>query len=109
MPQRSQKWRNRSREESTMYAPRVFFSMIGALLAFAVATYFIHGSFYTAFIQTLICAVILQVGYFIGILVLVAREKRRMQETFAGDRGTEAIQADAVKSPPPHGAKLTDM
>ena len=57
-----------------MYAPRVFFSMIGALLAFAVATYFIHGSFYTAFIQTLICAVILQVGYFIGILVLVSRE-----------------------------------
>ncbi|HCD82822.1 MAG TPA: exopolysaccharide production repressor exox, partial [Agrobacterium sp.] len=45
-----------------MYAPRVFFSMIGALLIFAVATYFIHGSFYTAFIQTLICAVILQTG-----------------------------------------------
>nr|WP_246753542.1 exopolysaccharide production repressor protein [Agrobacterium sp. OT33] len=109
MPQRSHKWRNRSREESTMYAPRVFFSMIGALLAFAVATYFIHGSFYTAFIQTLICAVILQIGYFIAILVLVAREKRRMRETFARERGAETLQADTAKSPPPHGAKLTDM
>ncbi|AQS64106.1 hypothetical protein AGRHK599_LOCUS4142 [Rhizobium rhizogenes] len=92
-----------------MYAPRVFFSMIGALLAFAVATYFIHGSFYTAFIQTLICAVILQIGYFIAILVLVAREKRRMRETFARERGAETLQADTAKSPPPHGAKLTDM
>lgn len=92
-----------------MYAPRVFFSMIGALLAFAVATYFIHGSFYTAFIQTLICAVILQVGYFIGILVLVAREKRRMRETFSLDRNAETIATDTVKSAPPHGAKLSDM
>ncbi|MDH0615003.1 MULTISPECIES: exopolysaccharide production repressor protein [unclassified Agrobacterium] len=92
-----------------MYAPRVFFSMIGALLVFAVATYFIHGSFYTAFIQTLICAVILQVGYFIGILVLVSREKRRMRETFSRDRNAETMTADTVKSAPPHGAKLTDM
>ncbi|MCW0982507.1 exopolysaccharide production repressor protein [Rhizobium sp. X9] len=92
-----------------MYAPRVFFSMIGALLIFAVATYFIHGSFYTAFIQTLICAVILQTGYFIAILVLVAREKRRMRETFLRDRGAENVTADSASSAPPHGAKLTDM
>lgn len=83
-----------------MYAPRVFFSMIGALLAFAVATYFIHGSFYTAFIQTLICAVILQTGYFIALLVLVAREKRRMRETFALDRSTEIMTPDTVSSAP---------
>lgn len=92
-----------------MYAPRVFFSMIGALLIFAVATYFIQGSFYTAFIQTLICAVILQTGYFIAILVLVAREKRRMRETFALDRSAETMTPDTVSSAPPHGAKLTDM
>lgn len=92
-----------------MYAPRVFFSMIGALLAFAVATYFIHSSFYTAFIQTLISAVILQVGYFVAILVLVAREKRRMRETFSRDLSAETIAADTAKSAPPHGAKLTDM
>ncbi|CDN94055.1 exopolysaccharide production repressor exox [Rhizobium oryzihabitans] len=92
-----------------MYAPRVFFSMIGALLIFAVATYFIHGSLYTAFIQTLICAVILQVGYFIAILVLVAREKRRMRETFSRDRSAENVTADAANNAPPHGAKLTDM
>lgn len=92
-----------------MYAPRVFFSMIGALLIFAFATYFIQGSFYTAFIQTLICAVILQTGYFIAILVLVAREKRRMRETFLRDRTAETLAAETANSAPPHGAKLTDM
>lgn len=66
-------------------------------------------SFYTAFIQTLICAVILQTGYFIAILVLVAREKRRMRETFLRDRGAENVTADTASSAPPHGAKLTDM
>jgi exopolysaccharide production repressor protein len=92
-----------------MYAPRVFFSMIGALLIFAVATYFIQGSFYTAFIQTLICAVILQTGYFIAILVLVAREKRRIRETFLRDRTAETLATETANSAPPHGAKLTDM
>lgn len=92
-----------------MYAPRVFFSMIGALLVFAVATYFIHGSFYAAFIQTIICAVILQVGYFIAILVLVSREKRRFRETFSLDCTAETKTNEAAGSAPPHGAKLTDM
>jgi exopolysaccharide production repressor protein len=59
-----------------MYAPRVFVSMTGVLIAFAVSAYFMTDSFYTAFIQTLICAVILQVGYFIGVLYLVHREKK---------------------------------
>jgi|EndMetStandDraft_3_1072993.scaffolds.fasta_scaffold873647_1 exopolysaccharide production repressor protein len=68
-------------EEKDMYAPRVFISMICALLVFAVATYLIHGSFLTTFVQTLICLVIIQVGYFIGVLVLVAKEKRQMRAT----------------------------
>lgn len=63
-----------------MYAPRVFVSMTGALLAFGIASYFINGSFLTTFIQTAICAVLLQVGYFIGILYLVRREKMQRQE-----------------------------
>lgn len=95
-----------------MYAPRVFISMMGALLVFAVATYFIQGSFYTAFIQTLICLVIIQVGYFIGVIILVAREKRHMRETlaFARERSgvSEPSATDAVIIPPA-GAKLTDI
>lgn len=63
-----------------MYAPRVFISMTLVLVVFAVAAYFISGSVYIALIHTLICAVILQVGYFIGILYLVRREKKLRDE-----------------------------
>ena len=96
-----------------MYAPRVFISMMGALIVFAVATYIINGSLYTTFIETLICAVIIQVGYFIGILVLVAREKRHRRETlsFAKDRSknvSENGMQDSISDIPHVGAKLTD-
>jgi exopolysaccharide production repressor protein len=53
-----------------MYAPRVFVSMIGALAVFAVATYFLTGSLSTTIIETVICAILLQVGYFAGVLYL---------------------------------------
>ncbi|RVI94300.1 exopolysaccharide production repressor exox [Sinorhizobium medicae] len=64
-----------------MFAPRVFVSMIGALAAFAVATYYLNGSLASTAIQTFICAVLMQVGYFAAILFLVwkeARERRRV-------------------------------
>jgi hypothetical protein len=68
-----------------MYAPRVFVSMTGVLIAFAVSAYFMTDSFYTAFIQTLICAVILQTGYFIGVLYLVHREKKFREKAASPD------------------------
>lgn len=68
-----------------MYAPRVFVSMTGVLIVFAVSAYFMSGSFYTAFIQTLICAVLLQAGYFIGVLYLVRREKKLRDERLPAD------------------------
>ena len=58
-----------------MYAPRVFVSMLAVLVVFAISTYFMSGSLLSALIQTLICAVIIQTGYFIGVLYLVHREK----------------------------------
>lgn len=62
-----------------MYAPRVFVSMIGTLAVFAVAAYVMSGSFWTALMETFLCALILQVGYFIGIVYLVRREKAEME------------------------------
>jgi exopolysaccharide production repressor protein len=59
-----------------MFAPRVFLSMIGALAAFAVATYYLNGSLASTAIQTLICAVLIQVGYF--LVWKEARERRRL-------------------------------
>ncbi len=59
-----------------MYAPRVIFSMLGALAVFAVATYWLNGSLSGTAIKTVICAVLLQAGYFGGVLYLVWRESR---------------------------------
>ena len=59
-----------------MYAPRVFLSMIVVLVVFAGATFVLTGSLATAVLQTVLSAIILQVGYFIGVLYLVRREKK---------------------------------
>ncbi|KKX30778.1 exopolysaccharide production repressor protein [Rhizobium sp. LC145] len=79
-----------------MYAPRVFVSMTVALLAFAIASYFINGSILTTFIQTVICAVLLQIGYFIGVLYLVRREKMSRQEN-APDSAAIRRKGDASR------------
>jgi exopolysaccharide production repressor protein len=47
--------------------------LVGVLLVFAITTYVITQSLWTTFIQTLICAVLLQVGYFAAVLFLVWR------------------------------------
>lgn len=63
-----------------MFAPRVFASMIGALTVFAIVTYLLNGSLTSTLIQTLICAVLMQIGYFLAVVFLVwkkARERER--------------------------------
>lgn len=59
-----------------VYAPRFFLSMAIALVAFAGVTYFTTGSLATTAIQTLVCAVLIQVGYFLAVLYLVWREAK---------------------------------
>ncbi|WP_420961591.1 exopolysaccharide production repressor protein [Brucella sp. IR073] len=58
-----------------MRFPKFLAGMLGALIAFGITTYFMSNSLWTAVIDTLICAVIIQIGYFGAILFLVAREK----------------------------------
>lgn len=78
-----------------MYAPRVFVSMLGTLVVFAVAAYVMSGSFWTALTETILCAVILQVGYFIGIVYLVRREKAQMESTRSADGVPTKARTDA--------------
>lgn len=59
-----------------MYAPRVFVSMLGALAVFAIATYYLNGSLVDTLIDTAISAVLLQIGYFGGVLFLVWKESK---------------------------------
>jgi exopolysaccharide production repressor protein len=89
-----------------MYAPRVFVSMMAVLIVFAVAAYLTTGSLFTALGETLLCAIILQVGYFIGIVYLVHREKSgagqdrnsdtRSSRQAQDDLGRDEIRADAA-------------
>jgi exopolysaccharide production repressor protein len=50
---------------------------IGVLLVFAITTYVVTQSLWTTFIQTMICAVLLQIGYFAAVLFLVWRSAGR--------------------------------
>lgn len=79
-----------------MYAPRVFVSMLATLAVFAVAAYVMSGSFWTALGETVLCAVILQVGYFIGIVYLVRREKAQMESERSQDGASAKSRADAT-------------
>jgi hypothetical protein len=57
-----------------MYAPRVFVSMAAVLIAFFCAILWMQGSVVSAFADSLLCAVLIQSGYFLGVLLLVWHE-----------------------------------
>jgi len=77
-----------------MFAPRVFISMIGALSVFAIVTLILTGSAWTTAWQTLVCAVLLQAGYFVAVLVLVTKEGKDRRKVTQGQTSISASSAD---------------
>ncbi|ASY72824.1 exopolysaccharide production repressor protein [Sinorhizobium fredii USDA 205] len=73
-----------------MFAPRFVVSMFGALAAFAIATYFLTGSIASTALQTLLCAVLIQVGYFVAVLYLVWKEARDRRKSSPGNLPAES-------------------
>ena len=69
------KWR-----DSMAYAPRFFLSMAIVLMAFAAVTYASTGSIATTAIRTLVCAVLIQIGYFLAVLYLTWRTSKARKE-----------------------------
>ncbi len=63
-----------------MSLPRFLFGMLGVLIVFAVATYVATQSIWATFIQTLLCAVLIQLGYFAAVLFMVWRSKDHRQD-----------------------------
>jgi len=63
-----------------MRFPNFLVGMFGVLIAFAITTYMITQSLWATIVQTLICAVVIQIGYFGVVLFLVLREKPRTSE-----------------------------
>ena len=82
-----------------MYAPRVFLSMICVLVVFAAAAFWQSGSVLTTLLATIASAILLQVGYFIGVLYLVRQEARQrsgVSEPSLPQQAAEAHPADDI-------------
>jgi len=58
--------------------------MICTLAFFAVVTYFITQSLSTTFLETVLCAILLQIGYFVGVLFLVRNAEKARRDTLNG-------------------------
>jgi exopolysaccharide production repressor protein len=54
-----------------MSFPLFLRGMLIALTAFAITTYVVTQSAWTTFVWTLACAVLIQVGYFVTVLILI--------------------------------------
>ena len=63
-----------------MSFPRFLMGMLGALAAFAIFTFAATQSLWTTVWQTLVCAVLIQIGYFGAVLMLVSRQKRGVSD-----------------------------
>jgi exopolysaccharide production repressor protein len=61
--------------------------LVCVLLVFAITTYVLTQSLWSTFIQTVICAILLQAGYFVAVLFLVWRRdgSRKPEEAAAGE------------------------
>jgi exopolysaccharide production repressor protein len=70
--------------------------MFGVLIAFGIATYLMTGSFWATLAQTVACAVVIQVGYFVAVLFFVAREKPKLSERKSGQ-----AEAGVANAQPP--------
>lgn len=95
-----------------MYGPRALISMAAVLFVFAGVTYLRTASAWTTFWQALLCALILQIGYFICLLVLVRLERARMRretsDSPSATRTSESVRGDDLHSAPVSKLKIGD-
>jgi exopolysaccharide production repressor protein len=69
--------------------------LVGVLLIFAITTYLITGSAWTTFIDTVIVAVLVQVGYFAAVMFLVWRQSAaKSSETAAQSEAAQGLAKD---------------
>lgn len=81
-----------------MSFPLFLRGLFGVLLVFALTSYFLTQSLWTTFIQTVICAVLIQLGYFAAVLVMVWRgEGRSSRDTGQADEpSSDKTEADGA-------------
>jgi exopolysaccharide production repressor protein len=77
-----------------MSLPVFLRGLVAMVVVFAIATYVITGSAWATFIDTLICAILVQAGYFALVLFLVWRAPAIAKPERSGSG------RDAAKGPP---------
>jgi exopolysaccharide production repressor protein len=79
--------------------------LIGALVVFAIVTYLMTHSLWTTFIHTVICGILIQIGYFAAILFLVRRAKPQEGAMADRDEGRAASKAPLTPEKVPVGRR----
>lgn len=54
--------------------------LIGVLIVFAIASYAITQSWWTTLVNTVLCAILIQIGYFAAVLFMVWRSGARSRK-----------------------------
>lgn len=66
------------------------------IVVFAITTYITTGSLWTTFIQTVICGVLIQIGYFMAVLLLVWRSGETMKREARKNETVQPKEESAV-------------
>lgn len=74
-----------------------------ALLAFAIANYVLTQSIWTTLVNTIICGVLIQVGYFVAVLFMIWRSGASGKR---GDSKGESAVPEATGKPEGPGSPL---
>lgn len=80
-----------------MSLPRFVLGFLATLLAFAATSFFLTGSVWKTFLGTLLCALVIQVGYFLIVLFFVLRNPKPGADT-SHDIGTKTSQHAKVET-----------
>ena len=84
-----------------MRLPRFVLGMLGVILTFGLVTYYLTGAFWTTVLQTVLCAVLIQAGYFLVVLFLVARTTAPRSARVSA-KGTDIVKEKPEGEPAPH-------
>jgi exopolysaccharide production repressor protein len=79
--------------------------LIAALVVFGIVTYFMTHSLWTTLIQTAICGVLIQLGYFLAVLYMVWRTPAGEQHGPLGSQENSAPKTSAGHENVPIGRR----
>lgn len=82
--------------------------LVGVLLVFAAATYLMTHSLATTLVRTVVCGLLIQVGYFAVVLFLVWRSTDRGEAKGAAEKGEAAPKLAKGEVPSGTARRLSD-